>query len=224
MHPVKTILGLLLFSLWALPGPSWCMEVKSDVHRYRNYELSTGYYERYEVRPGLNRPLIMDETPARPGILSYGPGTATVRVRTRLQDAHAGIAFYEGRTCVDCHRQQGGDNLHVVRNDLVCRQCHGGEPISSVNHYYSPLNKIRRHAYICAKCHQGAGISYASYLVHEPNPAMMSTRESFPLLFYAFWAMIALAGGTLAIFLPHTVLWGLRELFSGGKKKGGDES
>lgn len=208
-----TIITAMLLLLVSNPPPACAQggEVASGVHRYGQYEASTGYYEQNEVLPGLNNRLLRLPQ-ARGGVLSYGPGASSVRVRTRLGDAHRGIRFYEGRTCVDCHVKQGGDNLHVVRSGILCRQCHGGEPIAAVEHYYSPLNRIRRHAYICAKCHQGAGVSFASYLVHEPNPAATSTRASFPLLFWAFWVMAALAGGTFLVFLPHTVLWGLREL------------
>jgi hypothetical protein len=100
-----------------------------------------------------------------------------------------------------------------VRANLTCRQCHGGEPIASIDHYYSLMNPIRRHAYVCAKCHEGASASYASYVVHAPNPSLAGTLESFPVLFYAFWIMIVIAVGTFALFLPHTILWGIRELF-----------
>ena len=41
---------------------------------------------------------------------------------------------------------------------------------------------------------------------------MLSTRETFPALFYAFWFMVALAVGTFVTFLPHTALWGIREV------------
>jgi hypothetical protein len=82
-----------------------------------------------------------------------------------------------------------------------------------LEHYYSPFNRIRKHAYVCAKCHEGAGVSFASYVVHTPNPVMASTRKSFPVLFYVFWAMAALAVGTFLVFLPHTAAWGIRELF-----------
>lgn len=216
-----TIISALLLLLALFPPGAFAQggDTASGVYRYGQYETSTGYYEQYEVRPGLNKRLLRLPQ-ARGGVLSYGPGASRVGPRTRLDDAHRGIRFYEGRTCVDCHFKQGGDNIHVVRNGILCRQCHGGEPIAAVDHYYSPLNRIRRHAYICAKCHQGAGVSFASYLVHEPNPADQATRASFPLLFWAFWVMAALAGGTFLVFLPHTALWGLRELLRRGPKEG----
>jgi hypothetical protein len=75
------------------------------------------------------------------------------------------------------------------------------------------MNPIRRHAYVCGKCHQGANASYASYIVHTPFPSLAGTRTTFPVLFYAFWIMVAIAVGTLLVFLPHTILWGIREVF-----------
>lgn len=65
---------------------------------------------------------------------------------------------------------------------------------------------------MCAKCHEGASASYASYVVHAPNPALASTLKTFPILFYVFWIMVVIAVGTFVIFLPHTILWGIREL------------
>jgi cytochrome b subunit of formate dehydrogenase len=54
-------------------------------------------------------------------------------------------------------------------------------------------------------------------VVHEPSPALKTTQKDFPLLFYVFWAMVVLAFGTFAAFIPHTILWGLREFWSGKK-------
>ena len=112
----------------------------------------------------------------------------------------------------------------VARSGLTCRQCHGEEPIASIDHWYSPLNPRHRHAYVCAKCHEGADASLASYVVHVPNPASMSTFKSFPLLSVVFWLMMALAIGTFAVFLPHALTWGIRELFVKKEKTEGEFS
>jgi hypothetical protein len=202
------ILGVLLL----LPEPAVAQEeVASYIRRYKDREASTGYYEEYEVRPRRQRPFVSIPGVQR-GIFSYSPSAAQVRVRTRLADSHQGIKFYNRRRCEECHIQETKD-IHTVRANLTCRQCHGGEPIASIDHYYSSMNPIRRHAYVCAKCHEGASDSYASYVVHTPNPSLVGTLESFPVLFYAFWIMIAIAVGTFVLFLPHTILWGIRELF-----------
>jgi cytochrome b subunit of formate dehydrogenase len=47
----------------------------------------------------------------------------------------------------------------------------------------------------------------------------MATLKTFPVLFVAFWALVAVAVGTFAVFLPHTFMWGLRE-FLGRKEEG----
>jgi len=214
-HIIKTLVALgiaMHLVLLLLPETAPAQEeVASAIRRYKEHEVSTGYYEEYEVLPRRQRPFV--EVPGvRRGVFPYSPTAARVRVRTRLADSHQGIKFYQRRRCEDCHIKETKD-IHTVRANLTCRQCHGGEPIASNAHYFSPLNPIRRHAYVCAKCHEGASASYASYVVHEPNPSLAGTMKSFPVLFYSFWIMVAIAVGTFVVFLPHTILWGIRELF-----------
>jgi len=189
-------------------------EVASSIRRYKGYEASTGYYEEYEVLPQRQRPFVTIPGVKR-GVFPYSPAAAEVRNRSRLADSHLGIKFYENLRCETCHIQEARD-IHTVRANLTCRQCHGGEPIASINHYYSPMNPIRRHAYVCAKCHEGASASYAGYVVHEPLAGSLKAKNSFPVLYYAYWFMFVLLVGTLAFFIPHSFLTGLRELF--GKK------
>ncbi|MBU1612071.1 MAG: hypothetical protein KKC99_09530, partial [Proteobacteria bacterium] len=143
--------------------------------------------------------------------------------RRMLADSHWNIPFYFERTCTDRACHPGLEkNTHSLRANISCRQCHGGEPISSIGHYYSPMNPIRRHAYVCAKCHEGAGASFARYLVHEPNPLALETRTTFPKLYYSTWAMTLLVVGTLAFFLVHTGLWIIRELITRRREHGGE--
>ncbi len=184
-------------------------EVTSPIYRYRE-RVATGYYEGYEVSPRRLRAVMKMPTRGR-GILTYGSASAMVRIRTRLPDSHRGLKFYYRNTCIECHPQQAR-NIHSERAGITCRQCHGPEPIASVNHYYSPMNPIRRHAYICAKCHEGANAAFAGFYVHEPPGTALSTRESFPVLFYASWGMLLLFLGTLAFFVPHSFMVGVREL------------
>jgi len=205
-------LAVVLAGLWMMPASIYAQEeVGSAIRRYKQYEVSTGYYEEYEVRPRHQRAFV--EIPGvRRGLFRYSPTAAEVRNRSRLADSHQGIKYYERRRCEECHPQQARD-LHTTRANLTCRQCHGGEPIASLKHYYSLMNPIRRHAYVCAKCHEGASASYAGYVVHAPNPSLAGTLDSFPVLFYAFWIMIFIAVSTFVVFLPHTILWGIREFF-----------
>jgi hypothetical protein len=190
--------------------------VASAIRRYKDREASTGYYEEYEVKPRRMTPLV--EVPGvRRGLFPYSPTAAPVRVRTRLADSHQGIKFYDVLRCDYCHVQEAKD-IHTVRANLTCRQCHGGEPIASLQHYYSAMNPIRKHAYVCAKCHEGASASYASYIVHQPAPGSAAARKGFPILYYAYWFMAVLLVGTLAFFIPHSFLVGVRELFTRKKE------
>jgi hypothetical protein len=207
-----SMLGVLL----VLPEPAVAQEeVASSIRRYKDREVSTGYYEEYEVRPMRERPFVSIPG-VREGIFPYSPTAAQVRIRTRLADSHRGIKFYTQRRCEQCHIQEARD-IHTTRANLTCRQCHGAEPIASINHYFSPMNPIRKHAYVCAKCHEGASASFASYVVHEPAAGSAIARSGFPALYFTYWFMLILLAGTLAFFIPHSILVGLRELF--GKKK-----
>lgn len=199
--------------LFALPPPASAQEeVASAIRRYKDRETSTGYYEEHEVRPRRQRPFV--EVPGvQVGLFSYSPSAAEVRVRTRLADSHMGIAFYADKTCVACHPQEAKD-IHTVRANLTCRQCHGGEPIASIQYFNSPMNPIRKHAYVCAKCHEGSSASFASYIIHEPAPGSVAARKSFPILYFVYWFMTVLLVGTLAFFIPHSFLTGVRELFT----------
>jgi hypothetical protein len=190
--------------------PAWAQkEVTSKPYRYSERELSIRSYETYEVKPRTYPVFVRGGIPQREAI-TLSPIAEKVRRRKYMADSHWGLKFYERLTCIKCHPQQSR-NLHKIRANITCRQCHGPEPIAGLNHYYSKMYPRRRHAFICAKCHEGANASFATYVVHEPSPAVGSTRESFPLLFYVFWMMAAIAVGTFAAFLPHTVVWGLRE-------------
>ena len=205
-----------------LPGSGFGQEeMASRYYRYRSTEMSTGVYEEYEARPRSMQGRMEGAEIQGRGIGRAFEEENRAWNRIFLNDAHRGLRFYEQRRCVDCHAQESRNNRHYVRHGITCRQCHGEEPIASSAHFYSRLNVFRKHTHVCSKCHEGAGISFARYAVHEPNPAMASTVQEMPILFYAFWFMIVLAVGTFALFLPHTILWGFRELFM--RKEGRDE-
>lgn len=193
-------------------------EAASRYYHYRSTEMATGIYEEYEVRPRGVQPTFEPRAQPGMGISRVGEGEFRAWNRLFLNDAHRGLSFYEYRRCVDCHAENAL-NRHTVRHGITCRQCHGGEPIASINHYFSRLNPIRQHTHVCSKCHSGANASFAMYRIHEPDPTPVSTLEDFPLLFYAFWIMIAIAVITFAIFLPHTLLWMVREVFQRKKKE-----
>jgi hypothetical protein len=196
-------------------------EVASSLRRYKEREVSTGYYEEYEVLPGRQKPLFPIYG-VRRGALPLSPTAARVRIRTRLADSHQAIKFYSVLRCDYCHIEQTKD-IHRVRANLTCRQCHGGEPIAGIEYAFSPMNPIRRHAYVCAKCHEGASVSFATYVVHEPAAGSLTAKNDFPILYYSYWFIFLLLVGTLAFFIPHTLFVGVRELIARAKKTKKDD-
>lgn len=213
MQRVTIYVALLMVGL-LLALPCAAQEEVAGADRYKYREASSGYYEEYEVMPSRGSPFVQWNADA--SSLGGRPPAASFQV-----DAHALVPNYQHQRCEACHKEAAHNNRHATRRNIQCRQCHGSEPIAGVNHYFSPLNPIRRHALVCAKCHQGASGSFAMYVVHEPSPLLAGTAESFPVLYWAVWIMIVIALGTFALFLPHTGLWMLRELFGRGKQ-GGD--
>jgi len=182
---------------------TWAADV---LHPYE--AASTGYFREQDTLPGSYH-LYQTEQAGR--FWGLGPGGSEVRRASFSSDAHVDVLGYTGRTCVSCHETER-HSLHSSRGNVSCVQCHRGEPIAGIHHYYSPMNPIRRHAYVCAKCHQGASASFATYVIHEPPPLADSTRDEFALFHYAVWFMVILAVGIFAIFLPYVALWGMREL------------
>ena len=195
--------GWLLVLPLLMAGEAHAAEEAASTGYFRDQDTLPGSYRFYQQLPG-----------GEARSWSMGPGRDRVRHASFQADAHEGVADYSPQArCQKCHKPQTKD-LHGLRMDIACVQCHRNVPVAGVFHYYSPLNPIRRHAYVCAKCHEGATPSFSSYVVHEPNPLASEARDRFPLLYYAVWFMLILAGGVFVIFLPYTALWWLRELFS----------
>ncbi len=213
------LLGLLLFPMTALCQRD---ETASRMSRFRLGEVSTGYYEGYEVMPrDLPSPIMTPEVGPRPLGLLARPSPMTARIRTHLADAHEGTKFYETKLCEACHPEQAR-STHTVRANVTCRRCHGPEPIASINHFFSPVNPIRRHVHVCSKCHAQASESFAAYVIHEPRGMSPEAKERFASLYYSHWLMLILLGGTLGFFIPHSLVVGLREYLAKRAKAGQD--
>jgi len=214
----RLTLSVALFLVGVLLAlPCAAQEELAGADRYKLREESTGYYDKHEVMPSRGSPFTQWNAPS--GVVTVG---GRGKAASYQVDAHASVPNYRHQRCESCHKAEGQNNRHATRRNIACRQCHGTEPIAGVNYYFSPLNPIRRHAYVCAKCHQGASGSFAMYVVHEPSPLLAGTAESFPVLYWAVWIMVGIAVGTFALFLPHTALWMVRELFT-RRRKGGDQ-
>lgn len=182
---------------------------------------SSGYFRDQDTLPSSYR--LYTQTGIGGGLWGLGPNRGKVKRSSFTVDAHEGIRDYSPkRACTNCHVEEARD-LHTVRMGITCSQCHLSQPIAGVQQYYSPMNPIRRHAYVCAKCHEGSTPSFAGYMVHEPSAISEQALEQFPLLYYAVWIMIILAGGVFAFFIPFTILWLVREYgvrLAGGERHG----
>ena len=202
----RTIICLLGMLLVVLPAFGLATESPNEM-------AGTGYFRDQDTQPG-----VLEFYRQLPGgesrLWGMGPTRQSIRRSSFKKDAHDEVADFSAEVrCQKCHIPQTKD-LHGLRMGITCVQCHRSEPVAGIYHYYSALNPIRRHAYVCAKCHDGATPSFASYLVHEPNPVASETRSTFPLFYYAVWVMLILAVGVFVFFLPYTVLWWIREFIA----------
>lgn len=208
---------VLLTALAALGPPGALAQEETSSRRsgYYGYESSTGRYDDTEAAPRGRGAHVL----SRGGHERFAATGEGAKNRMFLADSHAGIPYYRYKKCEDCHAG-AVRNTHTVHGNISCRQCHGPDPVASVNHFFSRLNPIRRHAYVCAKCHEGAGASFASFVVHEPAPFSEEAASEFKALSWVSWGMAGLMFAVFMIFIPHTALWLLRELIS-RRGKGG---
>ena len=202
-HTITCLLVTLVLSAPVFAGDSGAAAELATTGYFRDQDTLPGSYRFYQQLPG-----------GEAGLWGMGPSRPKLSKSSFKMDAHEGVANYSPQQrCQKCHQPQTKD-LHGLRMDIRCVQCHRSQPVAGVFHYYSALNPIRRHAYVCAKCHTGATPSFASYMVHEPNPLASETRDTFPVLYYAVWFMLILAGGVFVIFLPYTVFWWIRDFIA----------
>lgn len=202
-HITFCLLATLLMSLPAIGQAADKPDELAGTGYFRDQDTLPGSFRFYQQLPG-----------GEAGLWGLGPTRKRISRASFNADAHADVADYSPQSsCQSCHAPETRD-LHGLRMNITCVQCHRNVPVAGILHYYSPLNPIRRHAYVCAKCHEGATPSFASYMVHEPNPLAPESRESFPLLYYGIWFMLILAGGVFVIFLPYTALWWIREFIA----------
>ena len=210
------LMGTIVFAIQSIgyPAPSFARkEVTSSTYRKQESDRRSKIYEKHEYKRHTYKPFVQTKAPGT-ALITPAPTAEKVLFRKYMADSHWGLLFYKDRTCIRCHPKQAR-NLHRIRAKITCRQCHGEDPIAGNSHYNSLMHPRRRYVLVCAKCHEGSSPSFATYVVHEPIPIAKTTQKAFPLLFYCVWAMVAIAVGTFAAFLHHTLLWGLREFISG---------
>lgn len=129
------------------------------------------------------------------------------------------------KECSTCHMKQGvtymtsyhGKATSLGRDSTaVCSSCHGSHEImatSSTLASVAPGNLVKT----CGQCHQGVNKNFVKYM---PHVDMTNPKSSLPVyLVYVFMTVLLL--GTMAFFVPHTLLWFQRSLVDRLRKPNG---
>ncbi len=209
------LLGITVLLPAAAPAQE---EVASASRRYKEREARSGYQEAYEVKPWRQTPWCgaeMLRRPAPSGIYKRKPVSSANRAPP--WKTYTRVWGLRPAALPGLPRGAGRPQSYRAAN-LNCRQCHGGEPIAGINYYFSPLNPIRRHAYVCTKCHEGATASFATFMVHEPSPGALSTKKPFLPSITLTGSCLSLIVGTLGFFGAHPDMV-VKEIFIGLNQK-----
>jgi hypothetical protein len=208
---IMTAIAVTAMMIGWLPCTSFGQEeVASSFRRYKGYYESHESAEEYEVRPFIKSPKTAGYGVTLEEII-FLPKSHAADSRTRQPDSHRGIKFYEILRCNICHAQEARD-IHTTLAKITCGECHGGEPISGIQYYYSPLNSIRRYAYLCSKCHEGSTASFAEYIVHDQSATLSEENPAGArAITFSYWFMLLLLISVIGFFVPYSFIVGARE-------------
>ncbi|MBI4583287.1 MAG: hypothetical protein HY717_04615 [Planctomycetes bacterium] len=118
--------------------------------------------------------------------------------------------------CSHCHLDLGKTYLtsyHGKATSLgdhsvaVCSSCHGAHdilPKSDPASRVAPQNLKKT----CSKCHEGVNSNFVRFLAHADH----RDRQRFPEVYFTWLIMTTLLLGVLAVFIPHAILWTIREI------------
>lgn len=95
-----------------------------------------------------------------------------------------------------------------------CFDCHGSHNILPHDVAASTLSEGNIVA-TCGQCHEGSHKQFTGFLTHATH----NDRERYPVLYYTFWLMTALLGGTMVVAIGHSLLWLPRSLKERKKHK-----
>jgi len=120
------------------------------------------------------------------------------------------------KECSQCHADLAVSYLrsyHGKATELgdhavaVCSSCHGAHdilPSSDPASRVAPENLVAT----CGECHEGSNEKFVQYIAHIDY----LDSKKHPQVFWTFVFMTTLLLGTLAVFIPHTLLWFQRTL------------
>ncbi len=117
--------------------------------------------------------------------------------------------------CSHCHLELGRTYLtsyHGKATTLggsraaVCSSCHGDHDILPPSDPRSRLHADNLQA-TCGKCHAHTNENFVEFITHVDH----RDRENHPTVYYTWLVMTTLLLSVLALFVPHSLLWFLRE-------------
>ena len=97
-------------------------------------------------------------------------------------------------------------NLGYLEDMPLCWDCHGAHDILSVSDPRSPASPERVLA-TCLYCHPDANKNFAGYRVHGDK----FSKKKDPISFWTYVVMFAIVCFAFGTWVPHTILWFLRD-------------
>ena len=119
------------------------------------------------------------------------------------------------KNCGGCHQQKFKSYRETYHGQVTtlgyahtakCFDCHGSHEIKRVSDPASTVHPNNR-LETCQQCHVGATTGFATFQPH----ATTNDFHRYPHTWLASKFMLALLGGTLALFWTHSALWFYRE-------------
>ena len=140
--------------------------------------------------------------------------------------ARTDVSFDSVQACGRCHRERLGTFRRTYHGKVStlgegervagCADCHGTHETRAA---VDPKSRIHRDNLVqtCSECHEHANPGFVQYLVHaDPHDA-----KKYPGLYALETSMGWLLTGTFLFFGLHSLLWLLRSLVAGERRKRG---
>jgi hypothetical protein len=170
-HITFCLLATLLMSLPAIGQAADKPDELAGTGYFRDQDTLPGSFRFYQQLPG-----------GEAGLWGLGPTRKKISRASFNADAHADVADYSPQTrCQKCHAPETRD-LHGLRMNITCVQCHRNVPVTGILHYYSPLNPIRRHAYVYYGIWFMLILAGGVFVIFLPYTALWWIRDLFAKL------------------------------------------
>jgi hypothetical protein len=110
-------------------------------------------------------------------------------------------------------------NLGYMKDMPLCWDCHSAHDILPASDPQSNVSKERVLA-TCLYCHPDANTKFSQYNVHSDK---FSVKKD-PVSFWTYLVMVLIVCFAFGLWVPHTILWFVRDWLENRKKKKGPGS